>query len=221
MATKKKSKLEMRAQRERDIIAECRTFTDEKRFENESKKASLIAKQREIEEQILYSFDSGDKATAELLLSKRNLTAQELDLCNGISQMYTTVYDVLSQLIVLADSMINLGNYKYLIKLIPEKMIPNVLASGQQPKIQKLISIVEELLCRLNEKITESMQLHQYHNRQVSMMNDVAREQRSKYLPRASEVEKQVSEIRKRVSTPINLPLPIEKEDQTVNTNKI
>ena len=217
------SRLEKRANKERDIVKACVSRMQEKIDDTHNKRANF---KQDIANDIaeikrLYASGVGE-STLEIMAESVAHKEAQLELFDGLLTIFSSVRNVLLDLQIQVDAIIGLEWYKYVIKTIPERKLPRMISSENHDDLYEVIELVESILKKIEDKITNVVKDKTEHDKIMKRIRETSCEMRKRYDDPSKARSASLAKIlgTNTASAPKTMPLPVENKGNKASAVK-
>lgn len=154
MTLKRKLNKEERARLEQGVLLNCYNKMVEKVGNEHDKIAKLEGEIERLENDVLNEQASGtDERTLERMLREIEKLETEKENDKFLSDIFSGVEEVLSDLRLQVEVLMSLGWYDFVIKKIPEKKLDRMISLEKPEEMEKLRSLVLQIMNQIENKI--------------------------------------------------------------------
>lgn len=154
MTLKRKFSKEERARLEQGVVVDCYNKMLEKVGNEHDKIAKLEGVIERLENDVLNEQASGtDERTLERMLREIEKFETEKENDIFLSDIFSGVEEVLSDLRLQVEVLMSLGWYDFVIKKIPEKKLDRMISLEKPEEMEKLRSLVLQIMNQIENKI--------------------------------------------------------------------
>ena len=207
-------RMQRRAQRTCDIVEICRDKIHWK--VQESTKQRSLAKLRlmEIEEEILRASSNGEEEVVlQRMIDDRESALKQLAFTDGMISIFSTVYNVLSDLSVQLNAVQRLGWYRYIVHLVPDKKLVKSLQSDKQRDLQSIMELTSNLLQKIEDKISATSRDKAQFESIMKHIREVGKEQNKAY-EKPDRTQAVLQEILAKNQNKAFAPLPMQSVEE-------
>lgn len=210
-------KIQRRAIKEAEIVKACSERATEKMqqayVELTNSRRELLELQREL---ALRSEAGGKPDSIEVirLAGAIKVTKNRSTRYERLQILFMEVAEVLKDLELQVDAIMQLEWYKYLVRAIPEKRLPRLLASDSPEDMKMIVELVQTIVEKIESKITkdgytvvEGKQKRRHYEEVVSVMNKECDD------ARAEEVNALIAEAKMSAAFVKSAPQPVSVSD--------
>ena len=178
MASNFKTKLIKRAENEATIVSMCNKRTNELMVE--ARKNAAIGKkdvERKTQELVVLFQNGASEIEIEILNGEIASVEKKLQNLEQVSLMLIDVHNAFTELENNVDQAMSFGWYRYIIRMIPEKKLPNMIVSEDPDDLTKVMDLVDKINEKIKEKIVVSMKAKVAGDKKTAKTNEFAAKQ--------------------------------------------
>ncbi len=192
-------RLERRANAERAVIDGSVYHISAKLEEASRNITSLRRKVSAASKETLARHDAGESLeVTTALLEEVELIESQLSLEENLMGMFARLKTMLSKLLIFIDALIRLEDYKYVIKAVPEKKIPEYVKASRIEDITVIVELTAELLAKMEKRFTMVSKARNELDDKTARIKGVASQMRSEVEMSDREKRDAIEALRKR-----------------------
>ena len=118
---------------------------------------NLSVKQKKVDsatQEVIAGYDSG--TNIKLLNAMRKeieMMEGEIELEEKLIDMFMTLRIMLNQMLIYVDGLIRIGDYNFVISIIPETKLPSYIKTVRAEELSEIVNIIGELLSSIEDRI--------------------------------------------------------------------
>ena len=149
-----------RADKEVSIVQACSNHVEKQYSDSRNKALGYFKKASAEANELIRATESGSLPEDELadLEALLSLTEAQYATAQDNKRLFMNINIMLKQLLIYVETLIDLGDYKYVIKIIPEKDIPKYVKKSSVSELTEVAGIVAEIVDSVQTRLTQSFQ---------------------------------------------------------------
>ena len=147
-----------RAEKELGIVEASSSYVQKKYNESRMKAAGYRKKAEAQAAEVIRLYDSKSVPLEDIedLRALVELTEAQYATEQDNKRLFMNIHIMLEQLSIYVKTLIDLGDYKYVTKIIPEKAIPKYVQKSQVDELSAVAGIVAEIVDSVQTRLTQS-----------------------------------------------------------------
>jgi len=206
-------KKELAAKRELEIAVQTMLEVDRRAKESELKVNEVSARINRIEAEIIRIAESNpEDARLGRLASDIVTLTKDLDFKKGINERLLRIYENMNQLVSKIEACISLGWYRFVIRTIPEKKLPDLINSENPNDMNTLKALVLTILDKIERRLKRDSQSQEIFEENSSRLVAEERAQSKKRQEAQAEASRAVLAsilAKAKGKTEAEMPMPI------------
>ena len=144
-----------RANYERDVIDASAKLLDKKQTDSNGRATSLKKRIEEKGAEAVRRYNAGEDV---MRLTELRMEVEEMEgslaLERQLSQMFSNTKLMLRKLLVYTNALIQMGDYSFVIRTIPQRKIPRYVKASRASELSLVTELVSQLLTTVQDRIT-------------------------------------------------------------------
>ena len=156
---KRRAKLKARAEKEYEVVRVCTVRIGENLNKVLVERASLMSEAEAKRAEILRRDEAGeDEFTLNAMAQSYEIVLGKLKTSEVSLQIVQNTYRAIAELEAIVQSVMRLEGYKYIIKMIPEKELPDLIQSFENGSITQITYMIKEISNKIYDRMVSSLE---------------------------------------------------------------